>query len=81
MKKKRVAVKGGLHRIGRRQKPLHVSGVIRPETDTLKLPTALEGETVESVLPHKVVLVIVLLWLLFVAIITWFVAHMPLKTG
>jgi hypothetical protein len=79
MTKKREAVKGGLHRSGRRQKPLSVSGVIRPAT--LKLPSELEGATEESVMPHKVVLVIVLLWLLFIAVITWFVDHMPPKSG
>ena len=82
--KKRLAVKGGLHRSGRRNRPIQpppVPGVMRPDTGTLRLPSDLEEETHDSLLPDGVVLVIVLFWLLFIAIIAWFVAHMPPKIG
>jgi hypothetical protein len=81
--KKHVAVKGGLHRSGRRRKTEEsppARGLIRPETGTLRLPSDLE-ETQTSVPPPRIVLVIVVFWLLFIAIITWFVAHMPPKNG
>ena len=58
-----------------------IEGVMRPDTGALRVPTDLEEEdTGSSILPNKVVLVITLLALLFIAIIAWFVAHMPPKT-
>ena len=60
---------------------LKPGGVMRPDTGALRVPTDLEDENVgSSILPNKVVLVITLLALLFIAIIAWFVAHMPPKT-
>ena len=60
---------------------LRVEGVMRPDTGALRVPTDLEEQdTGSSILPNKVVLVITLLALLFIAIIAWFVAHMPPKS-
>ena len=84
MNKRRV-VKGGLARISRRErteKAQPASGIIRPDTGALRLPSDLsDEENQNSVLPNRVVLTITILALLFIAIITWFVAHMPAKPG
>ena len=57
-------------------------GVMRPDTGALRVPSDLNDEDRgSSILPNKVVLVIALLALLFIAIIAWFVAHMPAKTS
>jgi len=79
--RKRLAVKGGLHPSGRKRPEKPPAGVIRPETGTLRLPSDLRDDAQDSLLPHRVVLVIALLWLLFTAIITWFVVNMPAKSG
>ena len=81
--RKRIAVKGGLHPSARKgsEKAPATPGVLRPETGTLRLPSDLEDAPPNSLVPHKVVVVIAMLWLLFIAIIIWFVANMPPKGG
>jgi len=65
---------------GKREKAPAVNGIIRPDTGALRVPSDLTDEDKSaSILPNNVVLVIALLALLFIAIITWFVAHMPAK--
>jgi hypothetical protein len=81
--KKRLAVRGGLDPAGRRkpENPLPGAGLIRPEREPVRLPSDLREDTQDSVLPHGVVLVIVILWLLFAAIMAWYAAHMPPRSS
>ena len=57
------------------------AGVLRPDTDSLHLPTGIEdiSEGVQTNSPNKVLIVIVTLALIFIAIITYFVSQMPPK--
>jgi hypothetical protein len=57
------------------------SGIIRPDAGELHLPANLdaigEGEQTDS--PYRVMFVIITLALIFIAIVTYFVARMPNK--
>jgi hypothetical protein len=65
----------------KRESPPKANGLMRPDTGDLTVPSDLnDEEKSRSVLPNKVVLVIALLALIFITVITWFVAHMPPKT-
>jgi hypothetical protein len=82
--KKRLRTRAGQEpKVGREkgESPPKTSGVMRPDTGALRVPSDIndEGKS-SSILPNKVVLVITLLALLFIAIIAWFVAHIPQKT-
>ena len=60
--------------------PPAANGIIRPDTGRLGMPSDLNGERQGgSLLPDRVVLVITLLALLFIATIAWFVSKMPPK--
>ena len=60
--------------------PPAANGVMRPDTGALRMPSDLNDERKGgSLLPDKVVLVITLLALLFIATIAWFVSKMPPK--
>ena len=62
------------------ENPPAINGVMRPDTGALGVPSDLNDEDKStSLLPNKVVLVITLLALLFIAIIAWFVSRMPAK--
>ena len=83
--KRRVRTRAGQEPKVRQAKggsPPKTNGVMRPDTGALTVPSDLndEGKS-SSILPNKVVLVITLLALLFIAIIAWFVTHMPPKTS
>src|SRR5438128_6983191 len=80
----RQAVGGGTARLIRPPEPSspgasNGAGIIRPETGMLHLPSGLvePGEHRLIKRPSPVVMVIVGLALVFIAIITWFVAHEP----
>ena len=81
--KKRVWTSGGEEPEVRRAKsesPPRTDGVMRPDTGSLRVPSDLSDEdNSRSLLPNKVVLVIALLALVFIAIIAWFVSRMPPK--
>ena len=65
----------------KRESPPKANGLMRPDTGALSVPSDLNDEDKSrSILPNTVVMVITLLALLFIAVITWFVAHMPPKT-
>jgi hypothetical protein len=55
------------------------AGIIRPNTQSPRLPAELAepGEAWDFLKPGRVVLVIASLALIFIAIITWFIAHEP----
>ncbi len=60
--------------------PPTANGIMRPDTGALRMPSDLsDDDKRRSLLPNKVVLVITLLALLFIAIIAWFVSQMPTK--
>jgi hypothetical protein len=63
-----------------RMDPPTANGIMRPDTGALRMPSDLsDDDKRRSLLPNKVVLVITLLALLFIAIIAWFVSQMPTK--
>ncbi|MGA9773987.1 MAG: hypothetical protein WBV94_33460 [Blastocatellia bacterium] len=57
------------------------AGIIRPETGDLRRLSSLDavGESQQTDSPSRVVLVIVMLALIFIAMITYFVMQMPQK--
>ena len=57
------------------------SGIIRPDTGDLHLPANLDaiGEGDQTDSPYRVMFVIITLAVIFIAIITYFVAQMPKK--
>lgn len=63
--------------------PANGAGLIRPNTGDLHVPSNLEelteGKQVAG-LPG-IVLVILVLWLIFISVITYFVSQMPQKIG
>jgi hypothetical protein len=82
------AVKGGATRLTAAQAPSspaaeqgNGAGIIRPNTGALRLPRGLvdSGERPPSERPGWVMILITGLALIFIAIITWFVAQMPPK--
>jgi hypothetical protein len=65
----------------KRESPPKGNGLMRPDTGALTMPSDLNDEDKSrSILPNRVVMVITILALLFITVITWFVAHMPPKT-
>ena len=75
--KTRAYTPGEIHRLAHETE--NNAGVIRPDTGQLNLPSGLDdiGEGQQSNKPAGVVLVIVMLALVWIAIITYFVARMP----
>ena len=57
------------------------SGIIRPNTGDLHLPSDIEaiGEGQQTNSPPRVMLVIVILVLIFISVITYFISQMPNK--
>ena len=75
--KTRAYTPGDIHRLAHETE--NHAGVIRPDTGQLNLPAGLDdiGEGQQSNNPEGVVLVIVALALIWIIIITYFVARMP----
>jgi hypothetical protein len=75
--KTRAYTPGELERLAR--EAANNVGIMRPDTGNLSLPTNLDnlGESEQTARPVRVVLVIVTLALIWIAIITYFVAQMP----
>jgi hypothetical protein len=74
--KTRAYAPGELHRLAHMQ--TNNAGIIRPDTGNLSLPAGLDGiEGKQTDSPLRVVLVIAVLALIWVIIITFFVARMP----
>ncbi len=91
----RHAVRGGLFRLRKRSEPrapeptelsapehANHAGVLRFDEEHLHVPEALaaagEYET-ESLMPGRVVIIITVLAVVFIALIAWFVSQMPAK--
>lgn len=81
----REAVRGGTARLTTPQAPAPAqkqnSGIIRPNTGMLKLPSSLteSNERQTFQLPGRVMLIITGLAIVFIIVIAWFVAHEPSK--
>jgi hypothetical protein len=79
------AVKGGQHRLRKEPEASaenHQVGVLRFDSEGWRLPEALAeaGETGSTdFMPGRVMLVITILAIIFIAIMTWFVSQMPEK--
>jgi len=75
--KTRTYTPGELHRLAHEN--TNHAGIIRPDTGDLSLPSGLDsiGEGRRTEHPARVVLVIVVLALIWIAVITYFVARMP----
>jgi hypothetical protein len=75
--KTRAYTPGEIHRLAHEN--ANNTGVMRPDTGELVLPAGLDdiGEGQKSDHPARVVVIIVTLALIWIAIITYFVAQMP----
>ena len=75
--KTRAYTPGEIHRLAHEN--TNNVGIIRPNTGDLSLPSGLDdlGEGQQTDKPSRVVLVIVMLALVFIALITYFVFQMP----
>lgn len=68
-----------IHALLRKQE--NGSGIIRPDTSDFHIPSDMEaiGEGGQTGAPARVMLVILMLALIFIAVITYFVSQMPPK--
>ncbi|HEX5732749.1 MAG TPA: hypothetical protein VF131_07945 [Blastocatellia bacterium] len=75
--KTRAYTPGEIHRLA--HESTNNAGIIRPNTEDMNLPSGLDnlGEGQQTDHPSRVVLVIVMLALIFIAIIAYFVSQMP----
>lgn len=75
--KTRAYTPGEIHRLA--HESTNNAGIMRPDTGNLALPSGLDGigEGRQTDHPSRVVLVIVVLALIFIAIIGYFVSQMP----
>lgn len=75
--KTRAYTPGEIHRLAHETE--NNAGIMRPNTGDLNLPAGLDdiGETQQTDSPAGVVIIIVALALIWIAIITYFVARMP----
>jgi hypothetical protein len=82
-RKWKEAVSGGMARLARHRKPLettrpNANGIARSETGSLTLPANYSPpKAVESENSGRVVIIITILSIIFIAIIAWFVANEP----